>query len=806
MATAPKSGYPPKNKAKSAEDATNRREYWAEQISKANKRWDTFQCDGDAVMDRFMLESSNKGTDKYNILYSSTETIKPSLYGQTPKVEAKNRQQDTEDNLKVAAAMLLEAVGQYAVDSLDFDYVLQCVVSDYVLPGMGNVWVRYDPKFAPMYDNDNKPALHEDGSEKEYLTFEGLALDYVHFKDWKCGTARYWLEVPWVSRRVYFTRKQAKARFGAEKANKLAYTYNAQDRKDRGKQDSPKEQCVIEEIWDKENQEVVWFSEDYPDDVLDVKADPLKLENFFPCPRPLRAVWTTQSFTPKALYSQYKAQAAELDRLTERIRYLTEALKVRGLYDGSQENLANVLDGAGNKMIPVQDWAALMGAGGITGVVQWVPIKDVVQCLSELFKQREICKNEIYEITGFSDIVRGVSKASETLGAQQIKNDWATGRLKDMQREVQRFIRDIIRLFIEIAAEHFNDRTMLLYSGLTIPKPTPEELQAQSQYQQQMQQYPIAAQQAQMQGQPLPPPPQQPPPMQSQIVQEMFQQVLKLVRSEKLRCAAIGIETDSTILPDEDKERKDRMAFLSSMGAFLQQAGPMAMQFPDMRGLLGGIMMFTLRTFSSSRPLEKEFESFQKKLEAMPPTPPPGKEEGDNGAAAAEAQKAVATIKAQSDQATAKLNADAKAQENQQRQAAADREFQLNHEYRMAQIALERDKLGLEKKKVALDIIGEEHDKELQQKDKEADRYMEEAARAHEVQEADKDRAIATDEADIDREREDQQLELDRQQQSEQMSLSDALEHRKVDVQESAAEAAAKAAAKAAKAKPKATK
>jgi hypothetical protein len=794
MATAPKSGYPTKNKAKSAEDATNRREYWAEQISKANKRWDTFQTDGDAVMDRFMLESSNRGTDKYNILYSSTETIKPSLYGQTPKVEAKNRQTDTEDNLKVAAAMLLEAVGQYAVDSLDFDYVLQNAVSDYVLPGMGNVWVRYDPKFAPMYDNDNvTPLQHEDGSPKEYLTFEGMALDYVHFKDWKCGTARYWLEVPWVSRRVYFTRKQAEKRFGKEKANKLGYTYNAQDRKDKGKQDSPKQQCVIEEIWDKENKEVVWFSEDYPDDVLDVKSDPLKLENFFPCPRPLRAVWTTQSFIPKALYSQYRAQAAELDRLTERIRYLTEALKVRGLYDGSQENLANVLDGAGNKMIPVQDWAALMGAGGITGVVQWVPIKDVVMCLSELFKQREICKNEIYEITGFSDIVRGVSKASETLGAQQIKNDWATGRLKDMQREVQGFIRDFIRLFVEIAAEHFNDRTMLLYSGLTIPKPTPEELQAQQQYQQQMQQYPVAAQQAQMQGQQPPPPPQQPPPPQSEQVQQMFQAVLKLVRSDKLRCASIGIETDSTILPDEEKERKDRMQFLSSMGAFLQQAAPLAMQFPDMRGLLGGIMMFTVRTFSASRPLEKEFETFQKKLEAAPPTPPPGKEGGDDGAAQAEAQKAVAGIKAQSDQATAKIAADAKAQETQQRQAAADREFQLNHEYRMAQIALEREKLGLEKKKVALDIIGEEHDKELQQKDKEADQYMQEVARAHEVQEADKDRAIATEEADIDREREDQQLELDRQQQSEQTTLSDALEHRKVDVQESAAEVAAKA-------------
>ena len=760
MATAPRSGYPPKNTPKSAEDATNRREYWAEQIAKANKRWDTFWTDGDAVMDRFTLESARTSSphatnDKYNILYSSTETIKPSLYAQTPKVAVKNRQTDTEDNLKVAAAMLLEAVGQYAVDALDFDYIMQNCVSDYVLPGMGNAWVRYDPKFSPIYDNDNKPAVNEDGSEKEQLTFEGLALDYVHFRDFKCGTAREWSEVPWVSRRVFFTREKAIKRFGREKALKLSYTYNAQDKKNSqgGSDDQPKQQAVIEEIWDKENGEVVWFSEDYPDDLLDIKPDPLKLENFFPCPRPLRAVWTTRTIIPRSLYSQYKAQAAELDRLTERIRYLTEALKVRGLYDGSQEQLKNVLDGPGNKMIAVQDWSALMGAGGITGVVQWVPIKDVVQCLSELFKQREICKNEIYEITGFSDIVRGVSKASETLGAQQIKSDWATGRLKDMQKEVQRFIRDIIRLFIEIAATHFNDQTMLVYSGLTIPKPTPEELQAK-------QQYPQMAQQAMAQGQPPPPPP---PPSQAEIVQQMFQAVLKLVRSDKLRCAAVGIETDSTIAPDEDKERKDRMQFLSSMGAFLQQAGPMAMQFPDMRGLLGGIMMFTLRTFSASRPLEKEFESFQKKLEAMPPTPPPGEDKGDNGAVAAEAQKAVAGIKAQTDTATAAQADATKRLEIQQRGDYEQKRLQLDHEFRMAQIALERDQLTLEKQKLGLTVMKEETDAELQRKDKEADTFMEASAKAHEAEQADLDRQH---EAELQAQQQDHEAEQQDMQQS----------------------------------------
>lgn len=761
MATAPKSEYPSEKKGKSATADEGRREFWSEQISKAQKRWEPFQTDGDAVLDRFMLESS-RGADKYNILYSSTETIKPSLYGQTPKVAVKTRNQDTEDTLKIAAAMLLEQIGQYAVDMLDFDYVLQNAVSDYVLPGLGTVWVRYDPKFTPAYDNDNKPKLNAEGKPEEYLTFEGLALDYVHFKDILYGPGRFWHEIPWVARRVFYTKKQARERFGKEKANQLSYTYNAQDRKDR-KDEAPKRQATIYEIWDKEGMEVVFFSEDYPDDLLETKPDPLRLTEFFPCPRPMRAVWSTRTFVPKALYSQYKAQAAELDRLTERIRYLTEALKVRGLYDGSQENLANVLDGPGNKMIPVQDWSSLMGNGGIVGSVQWVPLKDVVQCLTELFKQREICKNEIYEITGFSDIVRGISKASETLGAQQIKADWATGRLKDMQREVQRFIRDIIRIFVEIAAEHFNEKSLLLYSGLSIPEPTPQELQAK-------QQYPQMVQQAQMQGQPPPPPP---PPTQGEIVRKMFDAVVKIVRADKLRCAAVGIETDSTILPDEQKERQDRMAFLSSMGAFLQQSAPLALQYPDMRGLLGGIMMFTLRTFSASRPLEKEFEEFQKKLAQQPPMPPPGTEDKQGKAEALKAQQQQAQMKTEADKQTAAQSDATKRYEIDQRTNVDKMKAAQDHEYRMAQLQIERDKVQLEKTKLGLQTMAEERDVDTAR----ADKASEQADAMREQMQAAADKDADRADADIDR------------------GLTETLENRKLDLQEDAQAQAAEQAA-----------
>ena len=301
------------------------RAYWGEEIAKALKRWNKFYTDGDAVIDRFMLESSGDTNNKYNILYSSTETMRPSLYGQTPKVMAKGRDTDGNNPMRATATMMMERIGQYAMERVDFDSVIENVVSDFCLPGAGVAWVRYEPKFAKR-------------GEEAYLEAEGIGLDYVHFKDFTTGHGRVWKEVPWVARRCYFTKRAATLRFGEDKASLLTYSFNraAKDsRTSSGPAEEYVEQAIVWEIWDKDSKKAYWYSEECPD-LLDEKADPLKLETFFPCPEPIRAVWSTCKFVPRALYSQYKAQAATLDILTEKIRNLTQALKVRGLYDGSQ--------------------------------------------------------------------------------------------------------------------------------------------------------------------------------------------------------------------------------------------------------------------------------------------------------------------------------------------------------------------------------------------------------------------------------------------------------------------------------------
>jgi hypothetical protein len=655
-------------------DASNKRGYWNEQLDKAKQLYSVFQTGGERVVDRYRIEKAdardNTLKDRYNILYSSTETVRPSLYAQSPKVEARKRHRDRKNPVVDAAVQIIEASVQYALEENDFDDTMEGVIEDYSLPGMGQVWVRYEPQFKDETGEDGNPVTDDKGVTQQLLSYEGVAVDYVYWKDLLFGPCRYWKELPWAARRVYMSKAKATKRFGKEKADKLQYENNRTADRDRASIVEDK-QAIIWEIWDKRTSEVIWYSDGYADDVLDTKPDPLKLKDFWPFPKPLRAITNTRTFVPRPFYSQYQAQAEELDNLTQRIRFLTEALNVRGVYDGSQEVLSSLLNkNGGNKLIAIENWHQFIGEKGIEGAIQWVPIDKIVQVLMELYKARDIVKTEIYEITGFADITRGVSKASETLGAQEMKQDWASARLRLMQKEVQRFIRDIVRLIAEIVSEHFTVESLALYTGFD---PASNATQTD--------------------------------PDGAQAVQ-MFQQAVALLKAERARCAMIGIETDSTILPDEANERKDRLEFLGQIGAFMQQAGPMAMQYPQMQGLLTALMMFTVRTFRASRPMEQEFEAFQEAFKANPP--PPQNKDGD-GAARAQSAVQVTTLKVQGDAAKQDKELAFKGQQaeadralQREQAAAAARTAELGVQVKMAELEIKRVELEIKKAELAL--------------------------------------------------------------------------------------------------------
>lgn len=556
----------------------NQVSYWQSELERAKKRFRTFWDNGDNVVDTYRMQKADGNDvgskDRYNILYSSTETIRPNLYATQPNARVTLRNKDLATDTARLAAQLLEGCITYLQQEEDFDGLMDAAVEDYMLPGMGTGWVRYEASFQDKQDETGQPVYEADGkTPQQELLDEMVKMEYVYWQDFLTGVSRTWKDCPWVAKRLWLTKQDATARFGSDVAAKL--TYSTRDTQSR-EADNPSETAEAWEIWDKTTKTVYWYADDAAD-LLDVKLDPLKLKNFFPCPRPLRAISNTRTFVPRALYSQYKSQAETLNVMTKRIRLLSEALRVVGLYDGSQVKLADVLNpSAGNRMIAVESWAGFVQNGGIVGSIQWVPIDTVVKVLNELLQAREVCKQEMYEITGFSDVVRGVSKASETLGAQNLKADWAGARVKKMQGEVQRFARDMVALAGELVAEHCSPATIAIFSGLPIP--SAEEVQ-------------------------------QNPALQQQV--QTFTGACAFLHDEIRRVSTVDIETDSTLMADEAAERDDRTKFLAAAGAFLQQSVPAMEATPELGPLLGAMLMFVVRTFPSSRPIEEEFEKVQ---------------------------------------------------------------------------------------------------------------------------------------------------------------------------------------------------
>ena len=79
-------------------------------------------------------------------------------------------------------------------------------------------------------------------------------------------------------------------------------------------------------------------------------------------------------------------------------------------------------------------------------------------------------KQVIFEIMGMADIMRGSSVASETLGAQELKNKWGTLRLKRSQGSVAEFLRGCLRLAAELGLSKLSPETIRQMTGSSLPR------------------------------------------------------------------------------------------------------------------------------------------------------------------------------------------------------------------------------------------------------------------------------------------------------------------------------------------------
>jgi hypothetical protein len=499
--------------------------------------------------------------------------------------------------------VIIERCLQYEIDKGDFDAAMKLAIIDRLLPGRGTVWVRFEEKELAQ-PVDALPG--EEGGEAQVMPnapykYECTPVDYVFWKDVRYSPARCWDEVTWIARRVYMSQEDGIKRFGEDfKQVPLTHEPVGLDEMEKmgveGLDDMKK--AVVWEIWSKTTKQVFWVSEGYSK-TLDIKDDPLGLDSFWPCPKPLFATQTTETLVPIPDYSLYQDQAEEIDMLTNRIAKLVEAVKVVGVYDASQQSVQRMLsEGVDNQLISVDTWAAFAEKGGLKGVVDFMPLDSVLQALRECYAAREQAKQVVYEITGISDIIRGASIASETATAQQIKSQYASLRLKRLQTEVAQFATEVLRIKAQIMCDFYAPQTLVEMSGIMGT-------------------------------------------MDAQYVE----QAIMLLKSEPARGFRIEVASDSLVEMDEATEKQSRIEFLGAVGQFMDRALPVTQQVPELAPLMGEMLMFGVRAFKGGRMMESAFDEALAKLNApKPPEQPQPDPEQMKMQAMAQAEQAKAQI------------------------------------------------------------------------------------------------------------------------------------------------------------------
>lgn len=642
------------------------------------------QCDRiDDVYSRRDIQSSVWLDPEYDLFWASMEIMKPAVYAKPPQPVVTPQFKDRRPLPNQTAEMLERAVVS-AFERTGIDEAMCCTRDDLIFYNRGQLWVTYE--------TDEKG-----GGQR-------ICVEHLDRKDFLHSPARKWSEVSIVARRAWMTRAEMRKRFrrfsGDAYMDAKLSNGEGEDKENKGK-------AGIWEVWDQARSRVYWVTEGVSV-MLDEGEPHLKLRGFFPCPKPAYGTLRPRTLEPIPDYLRYAGHFGKINSLTKRIYDLLDMVRMKGLIPAGGE-IGDAIEQAirddANSALLIPVAAAPLIQSGSSQWVQWMPLRDIAEAITGLVEARRELFADYDRLSGISDIMRGETEASETLGAQRLKGQYGSVRVREKIDELQRIARDVTEIAAEIMAENFSKETLLEMSQMEImpradiDKRVKElENAAEKEMQEAAKQARAAAEKTMQQtGKPVDQAAaqQQFQNVQQEIVQRYsgmikqfsdqvpIEDVMKLLRDNKARNFAFEIATDSTVLTDEAMEKASRNEFLTAFTSAASGLTGLAGMGEAGAKLAGGIMKFTLQPYRVSRELQSLIDEF---MDAAPAMAAQAQKSGDEDAqkqmaeanqklAEAELQKAQAAIarvqvQAQKDRQDMELQAaeaKASAQADQQR-------------------------------------------------------------------------------------------------------------------------------------------
>ena len=552
---------------------------------------------------------------RYDLFWSSIEVLKPAIYAKPPAVVVKPRYTDANATDKMTAE-LLERVINSEFERGHINESMLMVRDDLALLNRGVLWATLD-------DDDGNAVCNE------WLDREDFAHD----------PARCWNDVGWVARRAWLTLDEMKERFTDVSGDLWQKAFFGEKRDNGGyhfgDDASIPEKAPVWEVWDRTGKRVRWVTPGI-DEYLDDAEPHLNLRDFFPCPRPAYGTLIRRTLIPMPDYKRYAVHLDQVNDLTRRIYDLLDRIRVMGFVAGGgdvgsavQTALAEADSSA--IIIPVPG-AALTATGGAANMIAWLPLDVIATTITGMIEARAQLFADFDRLSGISDIMRGETEAEETLGAQRMKSQYGSVRVRDKKDELIRLSRDAARISGEIICDNFTQKELLEIAQMDIPtrrevdkslkdleKASQAEMDALAekmkeaapeQGAQPVDEEQIAAIQQQMQAAHQQIKDKYRPQFQQLSQSVVIEDVMKLIRDDRARSLIIDVETDSTVMTDEIAEKASRAEFLTGFANAIGSIQPLMAAGEQGAKLAGSMLKFALEPFNVSRDLDATIDEF----------------------------------------------------------------------------------------------------------------------------------------------------------------------------------------------------
>jgi hypothetical protein len=619
---------------------------WRREIEFAQKYQKPWQKEAECYLKEYEDEDNGRRhiwdqpneNDKrrYNIFWANTQTLRPLVFSKLPEPNITQRFFDDDEINRIASEMM-ERVVSLNLDETGAEEVFSKNRDDFLITGRGAARLSYNPGEIVDVKKEAKEGEEQTTVEEVDVTDKKITIEYVRFDDILLSTELEWKKLRWIAFKHLMSKSELDDKFGAAKANKVDLT--ATIIKEDGNKMSEEEASIFKraeiwEVWDKTKKEVCWINMNGDEVLLDTIDDPFKLKGFFPVPKLLGIGENPSGCLPIPLYRFYRNQALELNTIDERLKSLTEQLKVCFVYASNAEsvdvgNLFNGEDGEGN---PMQQMG---GMDDLRKGIMFKPLAEIIAAIQRLEERKAVIINNIRDITGLSDIVRGVSIASETATAQELKGNFAISRIQPLQKAEEVFIRDTIRLLTELLVENYSINELAKMSNLKIvdiegiAKATQEKQQAlldearqqldpnAEDYQEKVQMLIEQAKAGFKKTMKIP---------LNELkgfaaTPDQLTQIDKIIKDDKLRTFSIDIETDSTVKIDQQQEKQDRIEFVNALSTMSSALFPLVEAKIINEDAFNKFLTFVATPFKVGRNLQEFLIKKDEEQEETPPSP-----------------------------------------------------------------------------------------------------------------------------------------------------------------------------------------